>query len=99
MNYWPSSQIMHELKEPQYRRELMSIGTERVFMSAYVLDACHEAACKLEPCTSLVLVCSEAAPIRRVYLHHPTQKDWIALERSGFVTAFDLFGFVMDALH
>ena len=99
MNYWSTSQIMQELKEPEYRRELASLSTEYAIMSAYGLAACHAAARKLEPCTSLMLVYSEAAPLRRIYLERPTQKDWIALERSGFVTAFDCFGFVMDALH
>lgn len=90
---------MRELQHPEQRHELMSLSATYAMMSESTLVACHNAACKLPASTSLVLVCSENVPMRRVYLKRPTREEWFSLERGGFVTAFDNFGFIMDALH
>lgn len=47
----------------------------------------------------MVLIHSEGCPYRRVHLEHPTQKNWLALERGGFIATKDIFGYINDALH
>lgn len=93
MYYWPTSAIMQGLR-PEQRCELMSLH-----ISENTMVACHDLACNLPACTSLAVICSEGAPMRRVYLERPTAENWLALERGGFMIAFNNFGFVMDALH
>lgn len=68
-------------------------------MSYGTLTACHQFACNKLACYDMTIIWSENAPLRRVYLRHPTQENWLALERSGFFMTADNFGFVMDALH
>lgn len=100
MNYWPLMPLMRspELKT-EYKHQIASLGKPGAQMSFEALQACRDLACKTPGCTSLVLICSEGAPMRRVYLKYPTREEWGALERGGFVTAFNNFGFMMDALH
>lgn len=94
MQYWPTMTILQGLLRPEQRCELMSLQ-----ISENTMGACYNLACKLPACKSLVVICSEGAEMRRVYLERPTAENWIALERGGFMTAFDNFGFIMDALH
>jgi hypothetical protein len=68
-------------------------------MSQLMMIACHNATSKIPACTSLAVIRSEGAGMRRVYLSYPSYDQWIALERGGFVEMWDDFGFVMDALH
>ena len=63
------------------------------------MRACHNVTSKVAADTTLALVCSEGADVRRVYLQYPSFEQWVALERSGFVELWDEFGFIMDALH
>jgi hypothetical protein len=67
--------------------------------SLQTIAACHALTSKIPACTSLALICSEGAGMRRVYLNYPDFEQWTALERGGFVEMWDEFGFVMDALH
>lgn len=95
--YWPTSIMLRSQElRPEQKLELKN---HELGMSESTLVACHNLACRLPACTSMAVICSENAPMRRVYLRHPSDADWLALERSGFVMAFNNFGFVMDALH
>lgn len=100
MNYWALTPVMRSFElKPEHRFELGTLGTRNAQISEGALTAAYEITRKLPACTSLVIVCSEGAPMRRAYLKRPTCEDFSALERGGFVTAFNNFGFVMDALH
>lgn len=100
MYYWPLAPMLRSPElQPEHKADLMTLGTAHATMSESTLTACHRLACKLPACKSLVIMSSEGAPMRRVYLKHPTNEEWDALERGGFVTAFNNFGFIMDALH
>ena len=68
-------------------------------MSWQTMQACHAVTSTIPACTSLAVIRSEGAGLRRVYLSYPDYKQWIALVRGGFVEMWDGFGFVMDALH
>lgn len=100
MHYWPLTPIMRssELKL-EYKHQIAGLGKPGAQMSYEAMASCRDIAYKMPPCTSLVVVCSEGAPMRRVYLKRPPREEWNALERGGFVDAFNNFGFVMDALH
>ena len=92
--YWPTSAVMYRL-ELRYKAEIMN----RDVMSRETMNACHAVTSKIPACTSLAVIRSEGAGLRRVYLSYPSFDQWIALERGGFVEMWDDFGFVMDALH
>jgi hypothetical protein len=95
-SYWPTSAVMQYLDG--YRRvEIANAQLHPITM--LTMRACHTATSKIPACTSLAIVCSKGAGIRRVYLSHPNFEQWTALERGGFVEMWDDFGFVMDALH
>ena len=101
MLYWPISLF---LRNPhltlQSKQELMSVGTVGAVVSEATMVACHQIAERsLHNGTSLVLVCNEGAPLRRAYLARPSDEDWQALERGGFVSDGIDFGFTLDALH
>lgn len=93
-SYWPTSAVMYRL-ESQYKAEIMT----QDIMSRQTMTACHAATSKIPACTSLAVICSEGAGMRRVYLSHPDYNQWMALERGGFMEMWDDFGFVMDTLH
>ena len=101
MMYWPTSLFLHSpfLME-QGRRELMAVGAPGVVLSQSTMNACHQIA-RQSPHNgiSMVLVCSEGAPLRRAYLERPSMENWLALERGGFVADGQNFGFTLDALH
>ena len=101
MNYWPASLFIrspHLLPAGQW--EIANIGRPGAVISESTLIACHQIA-ETTPGSgaSLVLICSEGAPVRRVYLSRPADAEWAALERGGFVANGGNFGFVLDALH
>ena len=101
MQYWPASLFIrspHLLPAGQW--EIANIGRPGAAISESTLVACHQIA-ETTPGSgaSLVLICSEGAPVRRAYLNRPTDAEWTALERGGFVANGGNFGFVLDALH
>ena len=101
MQYWPASLFIrspHLLPAGQW--EIANIGRPGAAISESTLVACHQIA-ETTPGSgaSLVLICSEGAPVRRAYLNRPTDVEWTALERGGFVANGGNFGFVLDALH
>lgn len=93
--YWPTAAVVQHLDGYQ-RIELVNanLGMSQLAMIAY-----HNATSKIPACTSLAIIASKGAGLRRVYLSYPSFDQWIALERGGFVEMWDHFGFVMDALH
>lgn len=101
MNYWPLSAMLWSAElSPAQKNELLTIGTAHAIMSESTLTACYNLACKTPSYGGhLTVVSSEGVPLRRVYFERPTRIEWEALERGGFCTAFNNFGFVMDALH
>lgn len=78
----------------------MAVGEPGTVLSDSTLTACHQIA-EHNPNSgvSLVLICSEDAATRRAYLRRPSNEDWLALERGGFVATQGNFGFVLDGLH
>lgn len=93
--YWPTLAVMQRLDAAQ-RRELINA---RAGISWPTMQACHKVTEKLTPCTSMVVIQSEGAGMRRAYLEHPSYEQWVELERGGFIEMWDDFGYVMDVLH
>ena len=101
MNYWPASLFIRSpYLLPAGQWEIVNIGRPGAVISESTLVACHQIA-ETTPGSgaSLVLICSEGAPVCRAYLSRPTDAEWAALERGGFVANGGNFGFVLDALH
>jgi len=94
--YWPTAAVVQYLNGYQ-RVEIANAQLHPV--SLLTMRACHAVTSKVPACTSLAVVRSEGAGMRRVYLSCPSFDQWMALERGGFMEIWDDFGFVMDALH
>lgn len=101
MNYWPVSLFLGSpFLTQESKEELLAIGQPGTVLSQKVMVACHQIAAQSpDNGASMVLICNEDAPTRRVYLRQPSNENWLALERGGFVAAHNGFGFVLDALH
>lgn len=101
MRYWPLSVVMQSPLLGDWDRAALTLlrtGHMRKIPND-TLYTCHNAAQKIPACTSMLLMHTEDAGIRRVYVRHPTQENWLTLERGGFVDTGTGFGYVMDALH
>lgn len=98
MKYWPASFM---LSSPFLRGDQkLEISNPRLTgFSHETMVACKTICNQIPACTSLALMYTEGVGRRRVFLQMPTQRDWLTLERTGFVALADDFGFVEDALH
>lgn len=100
MRYWPIAPMMDSPNLQDWQKsELTFLKSGRGRTSESTLQVCHTLALNTIACTSMLLIRSQDAPFRRVYVKHPTRENWLALERGGFVDTHDGFGFIMDALH
>lgn len=98
--YWPLSVIAHSpLLHHVHTWELMCAYHAKSLTES-AMHASHQVAAETASFdTSLVVIHSEDAPMRRVYLAYPSFDDWARLERGGFIATADTFGLVIDALH
>lgn len=100
MKYWDTHELINSGKLRQrHRRDIKRLLDVGVPLPNATLYEVYQIMKTQPACTSLVMVRSEGCAIRRVYLEHPTQENWLALERTGFTLTDDHFGFIMDALH
>jgi hypothetical protein len=100
MKYWPSMHMMNCGRlEFRHRVHLSALLSRRAPIPHETMTALHKVACTLPACTSMALIFSEGAPVRRTYLRHPTQENWLQLERGGFIATDEDFAFILDALH
>lgn len=101
MRYWPLSIVAHSpLLPPAYAGEVhRACATAAMSHGAFM--ACSDVAAHTRAVeTSLVIIESVNAPMRRVYSEYPNFDEWIRLERGGFIQNDQgFFGFVLDALH
>lgn len=99
MLYWPTSLFFPHLTE-QSKQELVAVGQLDAVLSDVTMGACYQIAAQTPGInTPLMLIRNEGTPARRVYLVRPSDEDWQALERGGFVADSFGFGFALDALH
>lgn len=93
--YWPTAAVVEYLDG--YQR--IELANASLGMSQLMMIACHNATSRIPACTSLAIISSKGAGLRRVYLSYPDHAQWMALERGGFMEMWDDFGFILDALH
>lgn len=95
--FWPMSYLLNspalsagqKLELQNYR--LVGISTHTLRTCRYVLNQMQS--------EDITIMHSEGAPFRRVYLKHPTQENWLALEREIFLDFGDGFGLNVDRVH
>lgn len=81
---------------PEQKLELLNYRITGI--SEQTLIACREIANRSQGADITMLV-TEDASLHRVYLKHPTQENWLTLERNVFIDTGDNFGFNVDTLH
>jgi hypothetical protein len=101
MLYWPTSLFMRNLNlPPESKQELAHIGQLGPALSENTLVLCHHIATQTRASGALlVLIHNEGTSTRRAYAKRPSNEEWVALERGGFVSDGQNFGFTLDALH
>lgn len=78
------------------RFELFYYRTAGISESTFAL--CRELTSKMQGC-DITMMCTEDAPLKRVYLKHPTRENWLALELEVFIDTGEGFGLNVEALH
>jgi len=101
MKYWPFAQLA-PLLPPEINFEIRC-WQHTGKLASYVVGACARACQQVEPPHSpnMVIIESNGAPWRRVYVDYPTFDEWMALERGGVIedtNATSLWPMI-DALH
>ena len=100
MKYWGANELINNGRLRQrHRRDIKRLLDVGVPLPDITLVEIHQIMHAQPACTSLVTIRSEGCPLRLVYLEHPTQENWLALERNGFLLTDETFGFMTDALH
>lgn len=98
MKYWPTSVIAARLP-PEQRAEVVRLDKNMIAMSHAAMVACHQTAFNIPADTSIAIIQSENAMLRRTYLNRPAVGEFERLERSGFIDTGSGFCFIQDGLH
>lgn len=95
--YWPVSMLMNSAAlRPEQKLELLNFRISGI--SESTLQAVRNFTYQIEG-ADITMLHTEGATLRRVYLKHPTEKNWLALERHIFIDTGENFGFNVDILH
>ncbi len=100
MKYWSTATLLNNRHlGSASKQEIRRWNAQKTLLAYDTIIACKDVAFNSPTSVlSLALVWS-GNEARRVFIQRPTQLEWDALERGGFIATHDDFGFVMDALH
>lgn len=95
--YWPAS-VMLNSPFLRHDQKLELVNYRATGISEQTLQACRSVASQVQG-LDVTMLHTEGAPLKRVYLKHPTRENWLALERNVFIDTGENFGLNVEALH
>lgn len=95
--FFPMSAMLRSVAlRPEQKLEL--VNAKLIGISAPTMKTVHALTGVMQG-FDITMLYNEGTPLRRVYLQHPTQENWLALERNVFIDTGCGFGLNVDALH